>query len=583
MLLLPLSAAISQSYDPEDPASGAPQGMLGAPADPLSYYRAKLRVRALVDDEEGAADATEAEPLAERLVRDYPRDGENWLLLGTSKRLLGKHAEAAAAYERAGPLLGWSLTRVPALFAASSHLAAGNRRAALDLLRKSVFEQRFPLRSMLYDLDLFARLRDDPEFLEIVGRPDTKGWTRDYGWRRDIDFLRDEVKRVNPVYHHAPLPPEFDRRYQALKERVPKLTDEQIVVGMSGMLATLRQGHTDLMGMSAGTIPRRNLPFQLWAFPEGIFIVEATPEHKHLIGSRLLRIGDTSAEEALRRVNATQSRDGEMEYLLIGPSTLLNMAFLKAIGVVESLEAADLTLQSPSGKIRKLKVESVRNAPGTLKLPPPPKVAPPMFLRDVPQQHWELMLPRHDSLYVQLNQSFDDKDETLEQFGLRIRRILAEAGPANLILDMRHNTGGSTHQQKELLRTIIGFSQLPGKRVYVLIGRATYSAAANFLTDLERLADPVFVGEASSECCVIHGDPSDFALPYSKVRGRVAAVRWNLSWNVLDGRREMSPEVPVQLSARDYFEGKDPALDAVLALTLAGRTAPPRIAEPPAR
>jgi hypothetical protein len=189
-----------------------------------------------------------------------------------------------------------------------------------------------------------------------------------------------------------------------------------------------------------------------------------------------------------------------------------------------------------------------------------------MFLNDVPQAHWERMLPEHDALYVQFNQSLDDKDESLKEFGLRIRRVLAETSPKNLILDARHNTGGSTHSQLELLRTVIGFSQLPGRRVYVLIGRANYSAGANFITDLERLADPIFVGEASSECCALNGDPSDFRLPYSKVTGRVSAVRWNLSWNAFDGRREMSPEVPVQMSARDYFAGKDPALGAVLKL-----------------
>jgi hypothetical protein len=35
---------------------------------------------------------------------------------------------------------------------------------------------------------------------------------------------------------------------------------------------------------------------------------------------------------------------------------------------------------------------------------------------------------------------------------------------------------------------------------------------------------------------------------------------------VFDGRREMSPDVPVQLTAKDYFAGRDPALDAVFRL-----------------
>jgi hypothetical protein len=55
-------------------------------------------------------------------------------------------------------------------------------------------------------------------------------------------------------------------------------------------------------------------------------------------------------------------------------------------------------------------------------------------------------------------------------------------------------------------------------------------------------------------------------LPYSGTNGEFSLVRWNLSMNVFDGRREMSPDVPVQLTAKDYFAGRDPALDAVFRL-----------------
>lgn len=570
-LLIPLTAAVSQSYDPRDPASGSPQSMLVAPSDPVAYYEMKLRVRELVNDEKGVDDAAIAEPLAEQLTKQYPRDGENWLLLGTAKRLLSKHSEAAVAYERAAPLLGPSLTRVPPLFAASSHLAAGNKRAALDTLRKAVFEQGFMLRSMLYDLPFFASLKEDPEFLEIVGRPSSAGWSRDYGWRRDLEFLQEEVKRANPTYRNTPLPSEFIRLSESLSKDIPRLSDEQIVVGMRRMLATLRIGHTDLAGISAGTIPRKNLPLQLWTFPEGTFVVAASDAHKGLLGSQVLKIGEMDVDEAIRQANLTQSIDGDMEYLLLGTDLITNLPFLKVIGAVASMDVATLTVRPQKGKVRRVRLEAAKNTPGDLKMPPPPFVPAPLFLKDVPQAHWEKMLSEHDALYVQFNQSFDDKDETLEQFGLRLRKMLAQSLPKNLIIDVRHNTGGSTHHQLELLRTVVGYSVLPGRQVYVLIGRANYSAGANFITDLERLADPIIVGEASSECCALNGDPSDFRLPYSKVTGRVSAVRWNLSWNAFDGRREMSPEMPVQMSARDYFSGKDPALDAVFSLIAKSR------------
>jgi hypothetical protein len=184
--------------------------------------------------------------------------------------------------------------------------------------------------------------------------------------------------------------------------------------------------------------------------------------------------------------------------------------------------------------------------------------------------HWERPMPQHEALYVQLNNIFADPDESLPQFGQRLRKRLAQENPKNLIIDLRHNTGGTTQTYAEFLRTVVGFSQLPEKKVYVLIGRATYSAAANLTMDLERLADPIFVGEATSECCNLYGDPAQFKLPFSKIRGRVSGVKWNLSADVFDKRREISPEVPVQLTAQDYFRGRDPALETILQMTRLG-------------
>jgi len=171
---------------------------------------------------------------------------------------------------------------------------------------------------------------------------------------------------------------------------------------------------------------------------------------------------------------------------------------------------------------------------------------------------------------VQINNIRDEKDETLTQYGLRLWTIIENSKAKNLILDLRHNNGGTTQKYPELLRTLTAFSRLPGNQLYALIGRRTYSAAGNFVTDLERLTAPIFVGEASSECCNLYGDPIAVRLPFSKIQAELTAVKWQLS-TPGDRRREMSPHVPVQLTTEAYFNGKDPALEAVYRLIAARR------------
>jgi hypothetical protein len=68
----------------------------------------------------------------------------------------------------------------------------------------------------------------------------------------------------------------------------------------------------------------------------------------------------------------------------------------------------------------------------------------------------------------------------------------------NVSVDVRHNTGGATALYTELLCTLIGHTTKDGNRLYAIVGRGVYSACGNFVTDLERLGKPTFVGEPTS-------------------------------------------------------------------------------------
>jgi len=150
-------------------------------------------------------------------------------------------------------------------------------------------------------------------------------------------------------------------------------------------------------------------------------------------------------------------------------------------------------------------------------------------------------------------------------FGVRLRAALAGDEVRNVILDLRNNDGRNSYLYVELLRTLIGFSAREGRTLYVLIGRAVYSAAANLVADLERLASPIFVGEPTAMTGNAYGDSSEFTLPYSGIYGRVSCVRWQLRYP-MDQRRAIVTQVPVAMTSADYFAGRDPVLDAALSL-----------------
>src|SRR4029078_1324359 len=101
----------------------------------------------------------------------------------------------------------------------------------------------------------------------------------------------------------------------------------------------------------------------------------------------------------------------------------------------------------------------------------------------------------------------------------------------------------------------------PG-RLVVLIGRITFSAAANFATDLEQSSAATIAGEAARWSAHPYGDARDVALPYGDQSVFVATRYWQRS-TPEDQRITIEPDIAADLSSADYFAGNDPVLQAL--------------------
>ena len=534
--------------------------LLQAPPDGVAYYRDLEKAKALIDAQKWA----EAEPILTELSSAYPLNGTIWGQLAQSLRKQGKYEKAIAAYERVLSIQGPGLPYSARYWTAASHAALGHTDQALEALQQMVFREAYLQQTELLEDENFAVLKNDARFQKLAGKEDVSKLSRDEGWIRDIDVLAEQVKRNNPA--GTEIPAEFFARQQNLKKSISKLTDLQMVAGMGHMLEALGRGHTGLwLGAPGSRMEFKPMPIHLYAFPEGIYITEAGKGFEFLAGAQVLEFGTTPALEALQRVSESRSVQSPMEHLWIDPEMLAVPAILQGLDIVPKADSAELKLKMPDGSVVTKTFPTVPATQPTHKLNPPPGVPAPLFLKNLKEMHWFEPLPEQRAIYVQVNNIMNDPDETLAQFGLRLRKSIAELKPDNIILDLRHNNGGNTFTYVELLRTLIAFSSVEGHTVYALIARNVYSAAANFSTDLERLVRPVFVGEPTSQMGNQWGDESSFILPYSGIMGAVSGLRWQLS-HPWDKRLSIVPQMPVQLTAKDYFEGKDPVLDAVFLL-----------------
>ena len=115
-----------------------------------------------------------------------------------------------------------------------------------------------------------------------------------------------------------------------------------------------------------------------------------------------------------------------------------------------------------------------------------------------------------------------------------------------------------------MLKTVINFELMhPEGNVFVLMGRETFSAAQNLLTDITKYTNAILVGEPSGSKPNHIGEAGWFKLPYSGLMGLIS-TQFHQTSKAEDHRKWIAPHIPVSMSSTDYFNGSDKALDVIL-------------------
>jgi hypothetical protein len=389
------------------------------------------------------------------------------------------------------------------------------------------------------------------------------------GWRSDIAYYLEQMRRQHYVYRSHALPPAMLNAAQQLSADVPRYSDERMLAEFEHLASFAGDGHTYMLPFAAQRVAAHMLPLRLYQFSDGLYVVDALNDSANKwIGSRVLKIGSKSAEDVVNAMRPALSVDNRFGYLWVGPPLLSFAGYLEKFAGVIPGGKVPLTLLTRSGEVVHVDMPLVPAPPmrGIPKLPPS-KVsgapAAPLYLKNVPQNFWFTPLASDSALYVQFNQVADAPDESLAAFAGRLGSTLSARPPRTVIIDVRHNNGGNLALLTPLVTTLHNYeSSRPDARIYVLMGRNTFSAAQVFLGRMDRETNAAFAGEPSSSRPNFVGEESPVQLPWS---GAIGSISDRYHETIPGDKREwIAPSIRYSPSARDYFANKDPLLDMVL-------------------
>jgi hypothetical protein len=511
-------------------------------------------------------------PIAESLTQQYQKDGDIFYLLGLSYYETLQYQKAIGALRKTLDL-GGTILVVPTgscpsndimIKIAKAYAMDGEKDNAMIWLKKG-FASRYDEKFYLKRDPAFSSFNKDEDFLQLFGVGNQTDMTREEAWAGDLNYLQKRIIEVHYALDDVITKDDFNRLFDKLKSSINTLSDEQIVVEIMKIMGSLGSGHNFVIPTTPKIGSLKKLPIQFYQFDDGMFIVDAEADFEEWIGLKVENIGETSIEEALEKTNLVNARDNEMQTLWLGPLFLVMPDVLYGLGIVENNDLVTITGTDSNGKSQKLTMKPISwNFTGFPKTPPLIKDPQPIYLSKIDNPYWYKSMLDDNLLYVQFNDVVDKEEQSLEDFSLELQNLTEQNKTQFLILDLRHNSGGNGAIRNHMLKLLVKFEarNLEGK-VFVLMGRGTYSAAQNLLTEISVQTNAILVGERSSSKPSFIGESGWFQLPYSGLIG-VAASQYHNSSEAEDFRKWIAPHIPVSLSSKDYFNGQDKALNIIM-------------------
>lgn len=511
-------------------------------------------------------------PLLESLTQQYQDDGDTWFMLGHGYLQTARCAQAIPALTQTLEL-GTIITGIKSAGSPSNDImmkiaqcysTLGNESEALDWIEKAL-KFRWDDRKSLIGSAEFQELAGNERYQRLSGEYLESGLSRNDAWRVDLQFLLDEINRLHVDPYHLVSKDELELHANSIAQRIPKLSDQQIVFQFMKLVARVGNGHNFIVPTHSKKGAFTRLPVQFYSFSDGLYIVKTNPGYQHLLGQKVLSVADTPIENVFEKIASVNARDNEMQQYWLGPYYLALPEVLEGLSIVKSAKDVRFTLVDGDGKIENITLSGESfNFGGFPMLPKLESVTNPAYLQRNTDSYWYETNKEDNYIFVQLNAVAQNKTKSIALFSKEIRQELSNSKIKNLVLDLRHNSGGNGSILPPLTRMLIHFvEQSEDNKLFVIVGRNTFSAAHLLLADINRLTDAIIVGEPSGSRPNHLGEAGWFKLPYSGVWGIISS-QYHQASKAEDHRIWIAPHIPVSQSSDSYFTGKDPAMEQIL-------------------
>jgi hypothetical protein len=387
---------------------------------------------------------------------------------------------------------------------------------------------------------------------------------------RDARVLHRDLAAYHPALYRSVTRAHFRAEVDRLVAGAPQLSRNELVVGLMRLAALPgpRNGHTGIFPLDAAhREPLHALPVRLYDFADGVFVVDDAAGGR-LTGLEVVAIAGTPITRVLELVRPLVPRDNDSTARGLAPHFAITVEVLDGLGVADGVGPVEMTLERPGGERLTETLTPVPAAEYTATFADPlhghypailPQAPRPLYLSQMGRELWLRRLEGGKAVYVGYNSAL----ASTTAVAARLEKLARDRSVRRVVVDVRLNGGGSNAAYVPLLRAL-GRPQVNQRgKLFVLAGRATFSAAGSFVADADRATRALVVGEPTGGGVNQYGDATTFALPSTGLNVYVA-TEYVVRGTPKDRRLAIAPDIRVELTSTDYFAGRDPVLARAL-------------------
>ncbi|MCX6560744.1 MAG: hypothetical protein NTZ26_09545 [Candidatus Aminicenantes bacterium] len=380
------------------------------------------------------------------------------------------------------------------------------------------------------------------------------------GWTADLNFLAKELPARHKNLFFKTTREEFQAGVAALKAQIPTLNRAEFLLGLSRLVAAVGDSHTSFTIM-----PERAFPFKLYWFKEGICVTDTTPEFAGLLNGRLESVDGHPIDEVVRAFAGIFPHDNEAQVKDFVPRFLGSSEHLLGLGLLAVPEEATFTVRTPAGgtasaKMKSLAVGDVRKIAWAAPAVDPARL--PVYRRTAAAAYEFAYLSASRTLYFAYNSCRDLPNRPFAAFSAELWEAIRKNPVDRLVIDLRANGGGDSSIFDPFIQQLAADKEINRKgRLFVILGRRTFSSAILNALDLKKKTEAVFYGEPTGGRPNHYGEIQTLTLPNLKIKVSYSTKYFKF---VEGDDPSLTPDVLVELTLDDYLALRDPVLDAIL-------------------